>query len=139
MSAGRVEFFLSCSDLTAHHAFVGVFLKDVGTGKWIELGRTEVSFNSNPKYAKQFIVDFIFEEEQQLRFDVYRSSGNGNTAFISKNVIGSAAFKLSECVHAKRVLYINIYRFIMVHNTPQIRINITIISLPKHKKKQNNL
>eukprot|EP01084_Bolivina_argentea_P257252 433371_1 len=100
MSTGRVEFFLSCSDLTAHKAFAGVFLKDSRTGKWIELGRTEVSFNSNPKYAKQFITDFIFEEEQQLRFDVYKSV-NGQTAFITKNVIGSAAFKLSEVIHAK--------------------------------------
>lgn len=111
MSAGRVEFFLSCSDLTAHHAFVGVFLKDVGSGKWIELGRTEVSYNSNPKYAHQFMVDFIFEEEQQLRFDVYRSV-NGNTAFISKNVIGSAAFKLSEVVHAKRMYIFYMFRCI---------------------------
>mmetsp|Transcript_43654 Transcript_43654/g.69974 ORF Transcript_43654/g.69974 Transcript_43654/m.69974 type:complete len:913 (-) Transcript_43654:273-3011(-) len=100
MSAGRVEFFLSCSDLTAHHAFVGVFLKDIETNKWNEVGRTEVSYNSNPKFAKQFMVDFIFEEEQQLRFDVYRSINNSQ-AFISKHVIGSAAFKLSEVVHAK--------------------------------------
>ena len=102
MSTGRVEFFLSCSDLTAHNAFVGVFLKDATTHKWIELGRTEVSYNSNPKYAHQFITDFIFEEEQQLRFDVYRSV-NGNTTFISKNIIGSATFKLSEVIHAKRM------------------------------------
>ena len=108
MSGGRVEFFLSCSDLTAHNAFVGVFLKDVATQKWIELGRTEISYNSNPKYAHQFIVDYIFEEEQQLRFDCYRSV-NGNTAFMSKNVIGSAAFKLAEVVHAKRMMMMIIF------------------------------
>eukprot|EP01083_Nonionella_stella_P005172 15015_1 len=100
MSAGRVEFFISCSDLTAHHSFVGVFLKDAETEKWIELGRTEVSYNSNPKFAHQFMVDFVFEEEQQLRFDIYRSI-NGNRDLITKNVIGVAAFKLSEVVHAK--------------------------------------
>ena len=102
MSAGRVEFFLSCSDLTAHNAFIAAFVKDANSQKWNEIGRTEVSYNSNPKYFKQFIVDFIFEEEQQLRFDIYRSVNN-STSLIPKNVIGSAAFKLSEVVQAKRI------------------------------------
>ena len=103
MAAGTpLEFFLSCSDLTAHHAFVGVFLRNVETKKWTELGRTGVSYNSNPKFDHQFVVDYVFEEEQQMRFDIYRSV-NDNTAFISKNLIGSATFKLSEVVHAKRM------------------------------------
>ena len=103
----RIEFFLSGSDLTSHHAFVGVFLKDPTTRKWLELGRTEISYNSNPKWTKQFIVDYIFEEEQQLRFDIYKST-NGQASFITKNVIGSAAFKLSEVVHQKS-LFVSVY------------------------------
>lgn len=99
---GKVEFFLSCSDLVPPNTFIVGFLKDAGdfNAKWTEIGRTEISWNGNPKYGDQFVMDFRFEQEQQLRFDVYKSV-NGNKQLISKNVIGSATFKLSEVIHSK--------------------------------------
>ena len=37
-----------------------------------EVGRTEVIMdNLNPEFVKPIEVDFFFEEEQTLRFDVY--------------------------------------------------------------------
>ena len=100
----KIEFFLTCSDLNSPQAFVGVFLKDPATNKWKELGRTEVAYSSNPKFAHQFTVPYIFEEEQQLRCDVFRSP-NGDTSLIPQNVIGSAAFKLAEVTKAKRTAF----------------------------------
>lgn len=104
---GKVEFFLSCSDLNSAQAFIGVFIKDPAKNSWVELGRTAVVYNNNPKFAHQFVLPYIFEEEQRVRCTVVRSV-NGDTAYIPQNVIGAASFKLSEVVHAKRMICVSL-------------------------------
>ncbi|TMS16874.1 Copine-8 [Larimichthys crocea] len=45
--------------------------KGVGTKEWREFGRTEVIDNTrNPDFVRKFVLDFFFEEKQNLRFDV---------------------------------------------------------------------
>uniref|UniRef100_A0A674NBS0 Copine family member 9 n=1 Tax=Takifugu rubripes TaxID=31033 RepID=A0A674NBS0_TAKRU len=43
----------------------------LGTKEWREFGRTEVIDNTlNPDFVRKFVLDFFFEEKQNLRFDV---------------------------------------------------------------------
>ncbi|TRY88530.1 hypothetical protein DNTS_014081, partial [Danionella cerebrum] len=63
-----------------------------------EFGRTEVIDNTlNPDFVRKFVLDFFFEEKQNLRFDVYnvdsRSSNISKHSFISQ---ASTVFILSD-------------------------------------------
>ncbi|CAL8236599.1 unnamed protein product [Boreogadus saida] len=60
--------------VTAAHvsAVVVLYLQGVGSKEWREFGRTEVIDNTlNPDFVRKFVLDFFFEEKQNLRFDVY--------------------------------------------------------------------
>uniref|UniRef100_A0A8C5H7X6 C2 domain-containing protein n=1 Tax=Gouania willdenowi TaxID=441366 RepID=A0A8C5H7X6_GOUWI len=51
---------------------VVLYVQAVGTKEWREFGRTEVIDNTrNPDFVRKFVLDFFFEEKQNLRFDVY--------------------------------------------------------------------
>jgi hypothetical protein len=40
--------------------------------KWVYIDRTEIIPETlNPKFVKTFIVNYIFERKQKLRFEVY--------------------------------------------------------------------
>ncbi|TVK90502.1 Copine-9 [Bagarius yarrelli] len=51
---------------------VVLYIQGIGTKEWREYGRTEVIENTlNPDFVRKFVLDFFFEEKQNLRFDVY--------------------------------------------------------------------
>uniref|UniRef100_A0A3P9MZW5 Copine family member 9 n=1 Tax=Poecilia reticulata TaxID=8081 RepID=A0A3P9MZW5_POERE len=53
-------------------SLVVLYVQGVGTKEWREFGRTEVIDNTrNPDFVRKFVLDFFFEEKQNLRFDVY--------------------------------------------------------------------
>lgn len=53
---------------------VVMFIQGLGTKEWREYGRTEMIRNTlNPDFVKKFVIDYFFEERQNLRFDVWVS------------------------------------------------------------------
>uniref|UniRef100_A0A4W3HTF7 Copine 8 n=1 Tax=Callorhinchus milii TaxID=7868 RepID=A0A4W3HTF7_CALMI len=51
-------------------SFCVLYLQGIGTKEWRETGRTEVIDNTlNPDFVRKFILDYFFEERQNLRFD----------------------------------------------------------------------
>ena len=63
----RNEDVLSKSDPTCV-----LFSRDQKSGIWLEIGRTEKILDSlSPRWAKKFLLQYRFEERQELRFDVY--------------------------------------------------------------------
>merc|ERR1712066_623259 len=63
----RDEDILSKSDPTCV-----LFSKDDKTGHWLEIGRTErIADCLSPRWTKKFVLQYRFEERQQLRFEVY--------------------------------------------------------------------
>ncbi|NXO51645.1 CPNE9 protein, partial [Aramus guarauna] len=51
---------------------VVLFVQGSGSSEWKEFGRTEVIDNTlNPDFVRKFVLDYYFEEKQNLRFDVY--------------------------------------------------------------------
>ncbi|KAK1332332.1 hypothetical protein QTO34_007005 [Cnephaeus nilssonii] len=63
----------------------------------IQFGRTEVIDNTlNPDFVRKFVLDYFFEEKQNLRFDVYNVDSKTN---ISKpDFLGQAFLALGEVI-----------------------------------------
>ncbi|CAD8179864.1 unnamed protein product [Paramecium octaurelia] len=72
----NIELFVHCEGLPKMDAFsltdpvvVAYYEKD---DKWVYIDRTEIIPESlNPKFVKTFIVNYIFERKQKLRFEIY--------------------------------------------------------------------
>ncbi|EPQ01735.1 Copine-5 [Myotis brandtii] len=66
--------------------------------QWREYGRTEVIDNTlNPDFVRKFIVDYFFEEKQNLRFDLY--DVDSKSPDLSKHdFLGQAFCTLGEIV-----------------------------------------
>ncbi|KAL8212845.1 UNVERIFIED_CONTAM: Copine-9 [Gekko kuhli] len=70
--------------------------------EWREFGRTEVIDNTlNPDFVRKFVLDYYFEEKQNLRFDVYNV--DSKTCNISKHdFLGQAYVALGEVIGSLR-------------------------------------
>ena len=77
-----------------------VYLRDKKTQKFTELGRTEViTDNSYPSFTTNFKLDYYFEEEQLLRFDVYDEDKKGSKKLKDHDFIGPIPIILGELMH----------------------------------------
>uniref|UniRef100_A0A1A8D6W8 C2 domain-containing protein n=1 Tax=Nothobranchius kadleci TaxID=1051664 RepID=A0A1A8D6W8_NOTKA len=70
----------------------------MGNKEWREYGRTEVIDNTlNPDFVRKFMLDYFFEERQNLRFDLY--DVDSKSANLSKHdFLGQACCTLGEVV-----------------------------------------
>ncbi|XP_028430545.1 LOW QUALITY PROTEIN: copine-9 [Perca flavescens] len=111
--ATKIEISVSCRNLLDMDTFsksdpvVVLYVQGLGTKEWREFGRTEVIYNTlNPDFVRKFILDFFFEEKQNLRFDVYnvytRSSNLSKHDFLGQmfctlgEIIGSTGSRLER-------------------------------------------
>ena len=76
--ATQVEISVSCRKLQDKDTFSKsdpmcvLFTKDIATDRFIEVGRTEViKDNLNPEFVKKYVMKYLFEESQKLKFEVY--------------------------------------------------------------------
>uniref|UniRef100_A0A6Q2Y2E5 C2 domain-containing protein n=1 Tax=Esox lucius TaxID=8010 RepID=A0A6Q2Y2E5_ESOLU len=78
--ATKVEITVSCSTgflllfspsaLFLLSVVCVLYTQGIGNKEWREFGRTEVIDNTlNPEFVRKFILDYFFEERQNLRFD----------------------------------------------------------------------
>ncbi|ETO31426.1 hypothetical protein RFI_05692 [Reticulomyxa filosa] len=102
----QVQMFLSVQDLVSKDLlsksdpFVVVYMKTQRTGRFEEVGRTETVKDSHyPKFAKEFLLDYFFEEEQELRFDVYDEDKSSKN-LKDHDFLGSCHMVVGELVHA---------------------------------------
>uniref|UniRef100_A0A3B3ZYI6 Uncharacterized protein n=1 Tax=Periophthalmus magnuspinnatus TaxID=409849 RepID=A0A3B3ZYI6_9GOBI len=70
----------------------------IANREWREFGRTEVIDNTlNPDFVRKFILDYFFEERQNLRFDLYDLDCKSDN--LSKHdFLGQACCTLGEIV-----------------------------------------
>ncbi|XP_053717693.1 copine-8 isoform X3 [Synchiropus splendidus] len=75
-----------------------LYTQGIGNKEWREFGRTEVIDNTlNPDFVRKFILDYFFEERQNLRFDLY--DVDSKSANLSKHdFLGQAQCTLGEVV-----------------------------------------
>ncbi|XP_054911375.1 copine-8 isoform X2 [Poeciliopsis prolifica] len=102
--ATKVEIAVSCRDLLDMDTFSKsdpicvLYTQGMGNKEWREFGRTEVIDNTlNPDFVKKFILDYFFEERQNLRFDLY--DVDSKSANLQKHdFLGQAYCTLGEVV-----------------------------------------
>ncbi|XP_037099254.1 copine-8 isoform X1 [Syngnathus acus] len=102
--ATKVEITVSCRNLLDRDTFSKsdpicvLYTQGMGNKEWREFGRTEVIDNTlNPDFVRKFILDYFFEERQNLRFDLY--DVDSNSANLSKHdFLGQAYCTLGEAV-----------------------------------------
>ncbi|XP_053539658.1 copine-9 [Ictalurus punctatus] len=111
--ATKIEVTVSCRSLLDMDTFsksdpvVVLYIQGIGTKEWREYGRTEVIDNTlNPDFVRKFVLDFFFEEKQNLRFDVYnvdtRSSNISKHDFLGQTfctlgeIIGSTGSRMER-------------------------------------------
>ncbi|XP_072565161.1 copine-8 isoform X1 [Paramormyrops kingsleyae] len=102
--ATKVEVTVSCRNLLDMDTFSKsdpicvLYTQGVGSKEWREFGRTEVIDNTlNPDFVRKFILDYFFEERQNLRFDLYDVDSKSSN--LSKHdFLGQAFCTLGEVV-----------------------------------------
>eukprot|EP00730_Choanoeca_flexa_P018556 TRINITY_DN9027_c0_g1_i3.p1 TRINITY_DN9027_c0_g1~~TRINITY_DN9027_c0_g1_i3.p1 ORF type:complete len:601 (+),score=121.86 TRINITY_DN9027_c0_g1_i3:107-1909(+) len=104
----RLQLQIACKNLKKMDTFsksdpyVVVHLKDEGSNAWIEVGRTEtIKDNSHPDFAKVIEIDYLFEQRQPIRFDVYDHDKDGKQDS-EQDFIGSAETTVGEVVGIHR-------------------------------------
>ncbi|KAM9520183.1 copine-5 [Guaruba guarouba] len=111
--ATRVELTVSCRQLLDKDTFSKsdplcvLYIQRPGSRQWLEFGRTEVIDNSlNPDFLRKFVLDYFFEEKQNLRFDLYDVDSKspdlskhdflGQTFCTLGEIVGSAGGRLEK-------------------------------------------
>nr|XP_061809104.1 copine-8-like isoform X2 [Nerophis lumbriciformis] len=103
--ATKVEITVSCRNLLDRDTFSKsdpicvLYTQGMGNKEWREFGRTEVIDNTlNPDFVRKFILDYFFEERQNLRFDLYDVDSKSANLSKHKDFLGQAHCTLGEVV-----------------------------------------
>ncbi|XP_070695426.1 copine-9-like [Pempheris klunzingeri] len=103
--ATKIEITVSCRNLLDMDTFsksdpvVVLYVQGLGTKEWREFGRTEVIDNTlNPDFVRKFVLDFFFEEKQNLRFDVYNVDTRSSNLSKHKDFLGQTFCTLGEII-----------------------------------------
>ncbi|NXE29292.1 CPNE9 protein, partial [Ardeotis kori] len=79
---------------------VVLFVQGSGGSEWKEFGRTEVIDNTlNPDFVRKFVLDYYFEEKQNLRFD---PPGSHGAVLGAQDFLGQAFVALGEVIGSQR-------------------------------------
>ena len=102
----QLEIFLSARGLydmdvfSKSDPYVKVYFKRSNTNQWGLLGRTEtIDNNLNPNFQKSFVVDYIFEAKQELKFEVFDEDDKNNAN--NDDFIGRIETTLGACAGAR--------------------------------------
>jgi Ca2+-dependent lipid-binding protein len=83
LPTSTLELTVKCENLcdkdvfSKSDPFCVMFIKK--GGHWYELGRTEtVTDNLSPEWQKKFVVEYSFEERQEVKFEVYDTDSNSS-------------------------------------------------------------
>ncbi|XP_041130094.1 copine-9-like [Polyodon spathula] len=106
--ATKIEITVSCRNLLDMDTFsksdpvVVLYVQGIGSKEWREFGRTEVIDNTlNPDFVRKFVLDFFFEEKQNLRFDVYNVDSRSSNISKHKDFLGQTFCTLGEIIGSK--------------------------------------
>nr|XP_008103759.2 PREDICTED: copine-9 isoform X2 [Anolis carolinensis] len=107
--ATKVELTVSCRNLLDLDTFsksdpiVILYIQGTADKEWREFGRTEVIDNTlNPDFVRKFVLDYYFEEKQNLRFDVYNVDSKTCNLPKHKDFLGQVYVALGEVIGSQR-------------------------------------
>ena len=65
------------------------------------MGETEmITDNLNPVFVKSIIVDYCFEEKQEIKISIYDIDDFSEKAVMEQNLIGNIEFRMDELIYA---------------------------------------
>nr|XP_033782251.1 copine-9 isoform X3 [Geotrypetes seraphini] len=107
--ATKIEITASCRNLLDMDTFsksdpvVVLYAQGIANKEWSEYGRTEVIDNTlNPDFVRKFVLDYFFEEKQNLRFDVFNVDSRSCNISKHKDFLGQAFCTLGEVIGSPR-------------------------------------
>ncbi|XP_073448095.1 copine-9 [Aquarana catesbeiana] len=107
--ATKIEITVSCRSLLDMDTFsksdpvVVLYIQGIGNKEWTEFGRTEVIDNTlNPDFVRKFVLDYFFEEKQNLRFDVFNVDSRSCNISKHKDFLGQTFCTLGEVIGSPR-------------------------------------
>lgn len=82
--SNKIQLTISCRNLadldilSKSDPEVHVFLRDSKSTRYTMIGKTEMILNNlNPDFTKVFVIDYFFEKEQIIKFEVYDVDNTG--------------------------------------------------------------
>lgn len=102
----KIQFFVSCTGLKSRDLLSKsdpfAEVKITNRGSLYDLGQTEYIKNDNdPQFTKQFVVDYFFEEVQQLNIKLWDYDGSGN----KHDFLGEASFTLGDVMGSRGQIF----------------------------------
>uniref|UniRef100_A0A6A7G4L2 Copine-3-like isoform X2 n=2 Tax=Hirondellea gigas TaxID=1518452 RepID=A0A6A7G4L2_9CRUS len=101
--SSKIEIYVQCSNLVSHDLlsksdpFVVLYLRGI-SGQFEQIGRSETIKNSeNPKFSTQFKIEYFFEENQEIRVEIY-DTDTASQKLSEQDFIGNAVFPVGEMV-----------------------------------------
>lgn len=89
----KIELFVSCRSLKSADNRNGYQIKmytKSQSSNWSEFGKTESIYdNWNPNFVKTFIVDYIFEMQQYVKFELINTENKGSILASTETSIGA--------------------------------------------------
>uniref|UniRef100_A0A7S3PIB1 C2 domain-containing protein n=2 Tax=Aplanochytrium stocchinoi TaxID=215587 RepID=A0A7S3PIB1_9STRA len=99
----KIEVFLQGRNLprldlkSETDPFCIVYMRNNRNTKWLEYGRTEVVRDSaNPDFVKQFVIDYHFEELQEVRVDMFDED-----KYTKPDYVGSCEFTVGQLMGSR--------------------------------------
>ena len=93
----KIEIFIHGRDFPKLESGQIIMYKTI-SDNWEESERTELSSEKNPNFQKSWIMDFIFGEQQYLKFELVEIVSKSKNKFIS---IGEIETTVSELIGSK--------------------------------------
>lgn len=79
------------------------YIQPFGTTRWLEYHRTEtIPDNHDPDFVSKVIIQYKFEEQQPLKFEIYDIDTN-STNLENHDFLGSAVCNLGQIISNGKV------------------------------------
>ncbi|XP_032987379.1 copine-9 isoform X3 [Rhinolophus ferrumequinum] len=134
--ATKIEITVSCRNLLDLDTFsksdpmVVLYTQSRASQEWREFGRTEVIDNTlNPDFVRKFVLDYFFEEKQNLRFDVYNVDSKTNISK-PKDFLGQAFLALGEVIGGQGSRVERPLTFTICHKTEVVKNTLNPVWQP---------
>lgn len=87
--------------LSPSDPFIIVSMKDERTGAYLNVGKTEIVWdNPNADFSKDIRINYLFEEIQYVKLDIYDADEQQTTQLSKHDYIGCAEFIVGDLVTA---------------------------------------
>eukprot|EP00096_Caligus_rogercresseyi_P007831 TRINITY_DN2592_c0_g1_i2.p1 TRINITY_DN2592_c0_g1~~TRINITY_DN2592_c0_g1_i2.p1 ORF type:complete len:543 (-),score=173.90 TRINITY_DN2592_c0_g1_i2:737-2365(-) len=114
--------------------FCVVYVKEFnGKSQWIEVGRTEaIQNNHSPSWSKRIMMEYKFEQRQEMKFDVYDQDKKGSLNLSNHEFLGSCQCYMAEVVTGGS--FGSVYSKELTGKKKKSKLFVSVEELPESKE-----